>query len=273
MTTQRKDKHSSIESLPQRMERLTTGGLQRNVRMAQDLVYDSWEAADSDKEFELLTKAVDIDPRNVDAWLGLMQFQPLDAQEEIAFLRRLVAMGEKNLGKKTFREAKGIFWGLLETRPYMRARAKLAFRLMESGRLEESATEHEGMLELNPNDNQGVRYGLMALYLAMDKLEGANHLFGQYNERNLCATFAWAYVMERFLAGDTAGAVKALAAARKQNPHAEAYFAGIKKLPKKMPDRYSMGSPEEATIAWEILKPAWEKHPEAHAWMISQCAK
>lgn len=45
---------------------------------------------------------------------------------------------------------------------------------MEAGRLEESIAEHEGMLELNPNDNQGVRYGLLALYLALKRLDGAS---------------------------------------------------------------------------------------------------
>lgn len=273
MTTKRKAKTAQSESLPQRMERLTGAAVKRNVRKAQDLVYDSWEAADSDEEFELLIKAVELDPRNVDAWLGLLRFEPLKGDEEIAFLRRLIAMGEKNLGKKVFKEAKGIFWGYLETRPYMRARARLALRLMETGRLEESVAEHEGMLELCPNDNLGVRYGLMALYLALSNLEGANRLFREYDERAHCAMFAWAYVMERYLAGDTGGATQALAAARKQNAHAETYFAGIKRLPKKMPGAYSMGSPEEAAIAWEILKPAWEKHPEAHVWLIGQCAK
>jgi len=273
MTTKSKKQSREAESLPQRMERLAGGSGKRRVREAEDLVFDSWEAADRDEEVELLSKAVELDPGNVDAWLGLMRYGPLDGKEEIDFLRRLVDLGEKNLGKKLFREGKGIFWGLLETRPYMRARARLAFRLMEAGRLEESVAEHEGMLELCPNDNLGVRYGLMAIYLALNNLEGANRLFQEYDEREHCAMFAWAYVLERYLAGDAGGATQALAAARKQNEHAEAYFAGLRRLPKKMPGSYSMGSPEEAVIAWEILKPAWKKHAEAQAWLIGQCAK
>jgi hypothetical protein len=94
------------------MERLTGAVIKRRVRESEDLVFDSWEAADSDEEFELLAKAVELDPRNVDAWLGLLRFEPLKGDEEIAFLRRLIAMGEKNLGKKVFKEAKGIFWAI-----------------------------------------------------------------------------------------------------------------------------------------------------------------
>jgi len=255
------------------MERLRDGAVKRKARKAQEIVYDSWEAADSDEERALLAQAVELDPRNVEAWLGLMRFEPLERKEEIAFLRRLVALGEKNLGKKVFREGKGIFWGLLETRPYMRARARLAFCLMQAGQMEDSVAEHEGMLELCPNDNLGVRYGLMALYLALNNLDGANRLFREYDEREHCAMFAWAYVLERYLAGDTGGATQALAAARKQNAHAEAYVLGLRRLPKKMPGSYNLGSKEEAVIAGEIIKPAWKKHPEAQVWLIGQCNK
>jgi len=255
------------------MERLIGSVKKRKVNEAADLVFDSWETTDSDESYALLTEAVELDPRNVDAWRGLMNFEPLGCEEEIAFLRQLVALGEKNLGKKVFQELKGHFWGFLETRPYMRARARLAQRLVQAGRLEEAVTEHEGMLELCPNDNLGIRYGLMALYLALNNLEGANRLFREYDEREFSATFAWAFVLERYLAGDSDGAAEALAAARKQNPYAEAYFSKAKNLPRRMPGAYSTGSQEEAMIAWDILQTAWKKHKEAQVWVSGQCAK
>lgn len=214
--------------------------------------------------------AVELDQTNVDAWLGLMDFEYLDENERIEMLRKLVAMGEKNLGEKVFKKDKGYFWGLLETRPYMRARSQLALRLMEAGQNEESIAEHEAMLELNPNDNQGVRYGLMALYLAVKRLDGARRLFRKYEEQKFSTVWAWGYVLERFLSEDPAGAVEALQAARKQNPHAQAYFLEHRKLPKTMPGSYSPGSQEEAIIAWDMLRIAWKKHPDAQSWLKSQ---
>ena len=53
--------------------------------------------------------------------------------------------------------------------------------------------EIEGLLELNPNDNQGMRYLLMGAYLAMNRLDGARRLFEKYDERPYTATWAWAY--------------------------------------------------------------------------------
>jgi tetratricopeptide (TPR) repeat protein len=274
VTKNRQGRVPDSESLLQRIKRVTGTTMGDKAREeAQELVYDSWETADSDKEYALLAKAVELDPYNVDAWLGMLQYDPIQGEEKITLLRHLVALGEKSLGEKAFREAKGIFWGLLETRPYMRARFELALSLKKAGRLEESMVEHEGMLELNPNDNQGIRYGLLALYLELGNLAGAKRLFEKYKERTFSSMFAWGFVLLRYLAGDISGAGKALRQARKQNAHAEAYFSGKKRLPKRIPDRYSMGSVEEAVIAWEIMAPAWEKYPEAQGWLRSQASK
>lgn len=272
MIVERKKGQIRPESVLHLMEKRMGGAVKGkdNQREAQDLVYDAWEAADADEAFNLLSQAVELDPTNVDAWLGLMDFEPMENEERIEILRKLVAMGEKNLGTKIFKADKGHFWGLLETRPYMRARSQLALYLMELGRFEESIAEHEGMLELNPNDNQGVRYGLMACYLAVSRLDGVRRLFKQYNERKYSAVWDWAYVLERFLSGEMKEAEQALQAARKQNPHTQGYFLEHRKLPKSMPGSYSIGSREEAIIAWDILRHAWKKHPDAQVWLKAQ---
>lgn len=41
----------------------------------------------------------------------------------------------------------------------------------------------------------------------------------------------------------------------------------------RLTDGYSMGSIEEAVIAWEIMASAWEKSPEAQVWLRSQGSK
>ncbi|HAL91971.1 MAG TPA: hypothetical protein DCM68_02970, partial [Verrucomicrobia bacterium] len=145
-------------SMLRRMERLAGGaakGKSKREQDAQQLVYDAWEA-DADAACELLTEATQLDPTNVDAWLGLLQWSTLPPEEQIVILRKLVAMGEQNLGKD-FNEFKDHFWGIHETRPYMRARSLLAHVLVETGQWDEGVVEYEAMLELNPNDNQGVR--------------------------------------------------------------------------------------------------------------------
>src|SRR5439155_1134639 len=79
-------------------------------------------------------------------------------------------------------ESKGHFWGMLEARPYMRARQQLADLLLDAGRVSEAIGHFEALLALNPNDNQGVRDILLGCYLAGDDLDGARRLLRVYDE-------------------------------------------------------------------------------------------
>lgn len=269
----KKDDLPDASRVLKQMERMMKNVTKNAGRDAQELVYDAWDANDAEEAFGLFEQALELDRTNVDAWLGLMSGTPLDQEERISILEKLVVMGAENLGKKAFKTDKGHFWGILETRPYMRARSQLAQALVEANRLDEAVLEHEGMLELNPGDNQGIRYGLMALYLALNQLDKAGKLFEEYDEREYSPIFGWAYVLDRFLAGNTTGAEQALKQTCERNPHAKAFFLGQRKLPKYMPGSYSMGSNEEAMIAYDILKIAWKKHPKARKWLKDQCTK
>ncbi len=234
---------------------------------AQDLVYEAWDSRDPDEIYGLLKDAVELDAGNVDARLGLMDFLDLDTDERIEYLRDLLGVAKEELGDE-FAEFKGHFWGFMETRPYMRVRSQLALRLMEAGRIEESILEHEGMLELNPNDNQGVRYGLLACCLMVKQLDGAKRILDQYEEEiGFSAMLAWGYILERFLSDDIVAAKKGLKQAKDLNGYVAAYFSGHRKLPKVTPSGYSPGSREEAVVTYEILGPAWDKYPAAQSWL------
>ena len=92
------------------------------------------------------------------------------------------------------------------------------------------------MLALNENDNQGVRYELLPALLAQGRLDEARVLMERFKgEGAWSVVFAWGRVLERLLSGDEASATKALAVARKQNAHMEAYLKGHRKLPKTCP--------------------------------------
>lgn len=241
---------------------------------AQQLVYDAWEAATDEEEEALIFSALKLDPMNVDALLQAAVYAGLDGEEEIEYLRQVVAAGEKNLGPKAFKEFAGHFWGFIETRPYMRARERLAEALRHAGRLDEAIAEWNAMLELNPGDNQGIRYLLLPAVLTLNRLEAARKLFAAYpGDLKFNTVFAWGRVLERFLSDDLPGAVAALAAARKQNPHMQAYVKGHRSLPRGLPEAYAPGSKEEAICYAEVLRAAWEKHPAALKWLETQKVK
>lgn len=233
-------------------------------QQAQELFYDAMDTGNMD----LIYEALDLDPGNVDCLLQLLFAFEDDDAAAVDFLRTVVKIAEGKLGEEFFEECKGHFWGMLETRPYMRARAQLAQRLVFTGQLDEAVTEHEGLLELCPNDNLGIRYPLLGLYLRERRLDDAARLLETYKEeRPYSAQMGWAYVLERILAGAVGEAEEALQAARKQNGYVEAYLKGHRKMPKEMPGYFSPGSREEAVIAAEFLKPAWDAFPDALEWL------
>jgi tetratricopeptide (TPR) repeat protein len=260
----------SSEGLVQSVDKQLAAKRLKSSRKAQELFYNAMEAASDGQEFQLLQEALTLDPGNIDALLGVLRHRPMPLEKEIALLRKIVALGEKRLGRKAFKDFAGAFWGFIETRPYMRARERLAESLRYASRLEEAVAEWEAMLKLNPNDNQGVRYALLASHLALNRLDRAAELFGRYDECTLNTVFAWCRVLERYLSDDLAAAVKALQVARKQNPYTEAYLKGHKRLPKFLPDGYSIGSKEEAICFAENLRMAWAAHPTARKWLETQ---
>src|SRR5699024_4510382 len=93
-----------------------------------------------------------------------------------------VRVGEADLGPSFFKENKGYFWGLIETRPYMRAKATYAALLDKMGFLEAAIEQYEELLELNPNDNQGIRDLLLPLYIESESFDEALKLLNAYKD-------------------------------------------------------------------------------------------
>ncbi|HWZ42254.1 MAG TPA: hypothetical protein VNW97_02200 [Candidatus Saccharimonadales bacterium] len=247
----------------------------RNVRPlspqeeAQDIADRATQARTAKQAIALARQALAKDPDCVAALIVLADAGSKSDKDYIARLEKAVAAGERSLGAGYFEENKGHFWGLLETRPYMRARETLAGFLLGIGRLPEAISHFEGILVLNPNDNQGVRDRLLNCYLATADLEKAQRLLRQYRDE-YSAVFNWGRTMERFLAGDMKGAERALRLAQKQNRFVAFYFTGEKTIPRDSPPYYSPGSEEEAQLCLETLAETLIAHEHLVGWLMAK---
>src|SRR5699024_3589385 len=131
--------------------------------MAQDLIYEAMEKEGREQK-RLINEALDIYPNSPDAYLLLAE-KAATPREYRKLLQQAVTAGEKDLGEAFFKENKGHFWVLVETRPFMRAKAAYAISLEQAGFYEEAIKHYEELLELHPNDNQGIRDLLLPLYI------------------------------------------------------------------------------------------------------------
>jgi len=234
---------------------------------AQQIAFEAMEAETEAQARKLAKRALAKDPDCVDALVVLGGIESDSPRKMIEALQKAVAAGERSLGAAFIRKNKGDFWGLLDTRPYMRALEQLASLLRAEGLNLDAIKHYENMLALNPNDNQGVRDPLLGLYLALGSLDEAGKLLQAYKE-DASANFAWGRVLERFLSGDRPRAAAALKKARKANSFVELFMTGQKNLPREMPDMYSPGSEQEAILCLDnmLWRGAIPSQPLSGSW-------
>jgi tetratricopeptide (TPR) repeat protein len=237
------------------------------AEQAQDLAYQAMEEPSSAKARKLAEKALRLDPDCVDAIVVRAQTRRLTSEEYIAELRKAVEAGARTLGKERFQKGRGIFWGMVDTRPYMRARAELAQAFIGAEQLSEAAREIEGMLDLNPNDNQGMRDYLLGVYLAQGDLEGAASVYRRYQDDD-SAVFTWGRVFFSMLSGRRAEARQALERAFLSNPWVATFFFG-EAMPGDPPS-WVVGSKEEGDHAASALLPAAAEHPDVVVWIAKE---
>jgi len=151
------------------------------LEAAQNVMYDAWDAATKTKRVALARKALRLSPLCADAYVLLAEETARSVPEAIDIYRKGVEAGELALGEEAFEHDVGYFWGLLETRPYMRARHGLAQALWAMGEREDAIAHYRDMLRLNPNDNQGIRYLLAACLLEMERDDDLDSLLADYD--------------------------------------------------------------------------------------------
>ncbi len=240
---------------------------------AQEIIYDAWDAANPRTRIALARKALDLSPLCADAYSLLAETAAASIDEARAYYATAVEAGELALGLEGFKEYAGQFWGSLETRPYMRARAGLAHTLLKLGDTDGAIEHFRAMLRLNPNDNQGIRYSLAGCLLRSDATAALNELLADYaDEASAFWLYTKALVAFRARGPNDREAVALARAAWSANRHVVAIMAGAKP-PVFRDDGYiTDGGPDEATDYVVACGVAWHRTPGAVDWLTATVA-
>jgi hypothetical protein len=102
--------------------------------------------------------------------------------------------------------------------------------------------------------------------MAGDLLEELLTAIGDDNEE-LDAPWLWAKVLERLLAHDPDGADHVLKQARRANFMVVVLLLIPPEERHQSPPRYETGEASEAVYIADVYGCAWDKHPEALAWL------
>ena len=233
------------------------------VAQAQDVCFQAFETYGR-RRVQLARQALQLEPNCTDAHVILAE-QAGTLEDELDHYRGGMEAAERVLGSAFFVENVGHFWGLSATRPYMRARCGLAEALVALGRVDEAIEHYQELLRLNPNDNQGIRYLLLPKLLAVGRDLDAARLLKEFREES--ANWAYAQALLAFrLSSRSMAADRELRDAWHVNRHVPELVASDSPIPR--PPHYAPGSYEEACVAAEELRPAFQATPGAIDWLV-----
>ena len=165
-----------------------------------------------------------------------------DLEENVIKRMKLLNDGlefEKNrlTNEKYFdKENIGHFYGIFETRPYIRGLSIKAEYLLEEGKLRQAANICKEVLRLNENDNLGIRYLLMAIYATLEEEKSMLDLYKKYPEEDLEMLFPLFAIY--YKSGNDKKALEYLKRIDKCNSNFVKYFNGTIKQSKKVSSGY-----------------------------------
>ena len=272
-----KQNFESIEELNKFLNNHVTGktideiipskkGRKSNKEKSNDLMYQAYDS-DSKKGIKLAKQALELNIENIRAYNYLAEnADNIDKAYEL--FKKSIDLGEKQLGRQFFKENKGHFWAMHETRPYMTAKSGLANCLEVKGKNIEAVKIYQKLLKLNPNDNQGIRYILSGLLIHMEQYNEFEKLYLKYKDEH---TAFWLYNYALFLfitKGKSNRADKALRKAYNQNKHIIAFMTGEEKPTNEVFDYYSPGEESEASHYLLDNFKLWTETPNTVDWIF-----
>ena len=238
------------------------------VERAQDVMYDAFDARGR-KRARLARKALGISPECADAYVVLAEETARTPEQARDLYAEGVAAGDRALGPDVFDEYEGQFWGALETRPYMRARAGLAGALWNLGDVDGAVAEYRGLLDLNPDDNQGIRILLSSLLAEEGRDEELEALLDEY-EGEISCNWPYSRALLAFRReGPTDRANDLLDEAVEANPFVPLFVLELLPLPEP-PPYVTPGGPDEAVGYTVDNALAWWRTEGAAEWMAER---
>lgn len=251
-------------------EWMALNGAETPQEKAQTLLAQAMEATSAKRRVQLAEKALELYPDSPEAYLILAE-ETENEEDARELLKAGIAAGRRELGESYFTKHKGFFWGLYETRPYIRICQSYAESCWFGGKAEEATEMLEHILELNEDDNTGARYLLTAVYLYSNQLEEAERIIKNYGEEDAAAAFAYDRIVLEFKKNGITSQLKMLyRIARGVNKHVPDYLLGMKRLPHNLPDYVGMGDPNEAIEYVIMHSRLWASLPDLLKWMLKQ---
>ncbi len=191
----------------------------------------------------------------------------------MAYFERGIVIGAERFQNEEFlKQNKGHFWGLTETRPFMRCLQGAADSQFFLGRVMEAMGIWTFMLDLNPNDNQGIRYDLMPSLGGLRDHDRFEELDQQFAD-DVSAAVYFNRALNLFTKHSGGPqALRALQLARTKNKFVVPMLLKAD-MPAYRVAGYSLGTEEEAISYLDKAHMVWSGLPGAKDWLKQVAGK
>lgn len=166
----------------------------------------------------------------------------------------------------------GQFYGIFETRPYIRGLHQKANYLINDGKAKQARDVCLEIIRLNNNDNTGTRYLLMAIYACLEEEKELLKLSKKYPEEALEMLFPQFVLYYKL--GKEKEAKELLTRINKANPHFIKFFKGTIKINEDVPfGYYSKGDSSEVIMYFERYFFLIMTSPSIHEFILENSKK
>ena len=169
-----------------------------------------------------------------------------------------VAMGMNGLPPRFYFGLDRIEWGWLQNRPFLRACHGLAAALLEEGVMGEAVTLLANVLDLNPNDNQGVRNLLARCWFDLRRPGEVHRLSERYPGAGPELMYGRALAHLQLGQSDAAEAAFREASSAWPRVHRELLKSRHTRPPQAFPGYITVGGEDQAYAYWEEFGPHWK---------------
>ena len=196
-------------------------------KTADDYLELASEASSRQKEQYYLSKALELEPDNLDVLLYDAMSRPSSIDDELENLRKVIEIGEKQMKKMGYDDENSIgeYWLIYQTRPYMRVLRQYLDSLLTAGKYREGLKICRQMLHLCKGDNLGVRYTYVATLAALEEVKEAEEFFEkqEYEESMILLAMMILY----YKVDDLAKAKEMYQRLKKRNPDTKKFFKAV----------------------------------------------
>jgi len=231
---------------------------------ADDLLQVAYESESTIKSINSARDAYSIDPFNSDALLHLAHTAKLCNGEKLMYLHEALRISIGKLPKDYFSSNNAPFWLDHETRPFMRTLHCLGIQYSQVYMSDYAAFYWNFALDLNPNDNQGIRYELVDLLLRQNKTEEAKVILSKYDEQT--AQFSYPRLLLGLLQSSSDEKLDQLwDVAYKSNQYVPKLL--INRTMPRYEGPYGVGDEAEALVYASQAWMTWDIHKGARSWL------